>query len=83
MICLLSLNLVRNFNSPNCEHCSEKAGLEKTVQAAQSSNQILKMDCEKLQLTVTSMQRERDHEREEKEAAIQERDRAKAETQRM
>lgn len=57
--------------------------MEKAVQAAQSSNQILQMDCEKLQLTVMSTQRERDHEREEKEATIQERDRAKAETQRM
>lgn len=74
---------MRNVNSANYEHCSEKASLEKTVQAAQSSNQMLKMDCEKLQLTVTSVQRERDHEREEKEAAVQERDRAKAETQRM
>lgn len=57
--------------------------MEKTVQAALSSSQMLQMDCEKLQLTVLSTQRERDHEREDKEAAIQERDRAKAETQRM
>lgn len=57
--------------------------LEKAAQAAQSSGQLLQMDCEKLQLTVASTQRERDHEREEKEAAVQERDRAKAETQRM
>lgn len=65
------------------EHCSEKASLETTVQAAQSSNQILQMDCKKLLLNVASAQRERDHERDEKEAAVQERDRAKAETQRM
>lgn len=65
------------------EHCSDKVSLEKTAQAAQSSNQMLQMDCEKLQLTVSSVQRERDHEREEKEAAVQERERAKAETQRM
>lgn len=65
------------------QHCSEKLNLEKTIQAAQSSNQILQMDYEKLQLTVTSVLRERDHEREEKETAIQERERAKAETQRM
>ena len=57
--------------------------MEKTGQAAQSSSEMLQMDCKKLQLTVASMQRERDHERDEKEAAIQERDRAKAETQRM
>lgn len=62
---------------------SEKAGLEKTVQVTQSSNQMLQMDCKKLQLSVASVQRERDHERDEKEAAIQERDRAKSETQRM
>lgn len=65
------------------EHCSEKASLEKTVQAAQSSNQILHMDCKKLLRTAASAQRERDHERDEKEAAVQERDRAKAETQKM
>lgn len=65
------------------ECCSEKVNLEKTVQAAQSSSQLLQMDCEKLQLTVASVQRERDHEREEKEAAVQERDRAKAETLRV
>lgn len=65
------------------ECCSEKVNLEKEVQSAQSSSQMLQMDCEKLQLTVASVQRERDHEREEKEAAIHERDRAKAETQRM
>lgn len=57
--------------------------METTVQAAQSSNQVLQMDCKKLQLTVASTQRERDHERDEKEATIQERDRAKADTQRM
>lgn len=65
------------------EWCSEKAGLEKTVQVTQSSNQVLQMDCKKLQLSVTSMQRERDHERDEKEVAIHERDRAKSEAQRM
>lgn len=64
-------------------HYSEKVSLEKTAQAAQSSNQILQMECEKLQLAMTSAQRERDHEREEKEAVIQERDRAKEEIQRM
>lgn len=57
--------------------------LEKTAQAAQSSSQLLQMDCEKLQLTVAFVQRERDHEREEKEAAVQERDRAKAEALRV
>lgn len=57
--------------------------MTKTLQAAKSNNQLLQMDCEKLQLTVASVHRELDHEREEKEAAIQERDRAKAETQRM
>lgn len=57
--------------------------METTVQAAQSSNQVLQMDCKKLQLTVASTQRERDHERDEKEATIQERDRVKADTQRM
>ena len=62
---------------------SDKVNLEKSVQAAQSSNQMLQMDSERLQLTVASTQRERDHEREEKEAALQERDRVKAETQRM
>lgn len=71
------------FSSTLYERCSEKVSLEKTAQAAQSSNQILQMDCEKLQLAVTSAQRERDHEREEKESVIQERDRAKADTQRM
>lgn len=62
---------------------SEKVSLEKNLHLAQSSNQMLQMDCEKLQSAVTSMQRERDHDREEKEASVQERDRAKAEIQRM
>ncbi|MED6270511.1 hypothetical protein CHARACLAT_011138, partial [Characodon lateralis] len=62
---------------------SEKAKLEKSVQAAESSSQIVQMECEKLQLAVLGAQRERDHERDEKEAAVQERDRAKAETQRI
>lgn len=62
---------------------SEKTNLEKTLQAAQSSSQLLQMDCEKLQLSAASTQRERDHEREEKEAAIEERDRARADAQRM
>lgn len=53
------------------------------MQVTQSSNQVLQMDCKKLQLSVTSMQRERDHERDEKEVAIHERDRAKSEAQRM
>lgn len=63
--------------------CSEKVSLEKSIQAAQNSNQTLQMDCEKLQLAVASMQRERDHERKEKETIGLERDRAKAETQRL
>lgn len=53
------------------------------VQAAQGSSQLLEMETKKLQLIVASTQRERDHEREQKEAAVLERDRAKAETQRM
>lgn len=57
--------------------------MEKTAQAAQGSSQILEMEVKKLQLVVASMVRERDHEREQKEAAVLERDRAKAETQRM
>ena len=71
------------FNHDILPTCSEKLNLEKTVQAAQSSHQMLQMDNEKLQLAVASAQREQDHEREEKEVAIQERDRARAETQRM
>lgn len=63
--------------------CSEKASLEKTAQAAQGSSQLLEMEVKKLQLTVASTLRERDHEKEQKEAAVVERDRAKAETQRM
>lgn len=63
--------------------CSEKASLEKTAQAAQGSSQLLEMEVKKLQLTVTSALRERDHEREQKEAAVVERERAKAESQRM
>lgn len=57
--------------------------MEKVVQAAQGSSQLLEMETKKLQLIVASTQRERDHEREQKEAAVLERDRAKAETQRM
>lgn len=57
--------------------------MEKTAQAAQGSSQILEMEVKKLQLVVATMARERDHEREQKEAATLERDRAKAETQRM
>lgn len=53
------------------------------AQAAQGSSQLLEMEVKKLQLIVTSTLRERDHEREQKEAAVLERDRAKAETQRM
>lgn len=53
------------------------------VQAAQGSSQLLEMEVKKLQLIVTSTLRERDHEREQKEAVVLERDRAKAETQRM
>lgn len=53
------------------------------MKAAQNSNQTLQTDCDKLQLLLTSAQREKDHQREEKEAAILERDRAKAEVQRM
>lgn len=79
------VNMTVLFSSSHIiiKHCSEKASLEKTVQAAQSSNQMLQMDCKKLLLTAVSAQRERDHERDGKEAAIQERDRAKAETQKM
>lgn len=62
---------------------SEKSSLEKSVQVALSGNQVLQMDCKKLELSVSSLQRERDHERDEKEAAVQERDRAKAETLRV
>lgn len=62
---------------------SEKANLEKAVQAAQSSRQMLQMDYEKLQLAVASVQRERDSEREEKEAALHDRERWKTEIQRM
>lgn len=62
---------------------SDKASLEKSVQVALSGNQVLQMDCKKLELSVASLQRERDHERDEKEAAVQERDRAKAETLRV
>ncbi|XP_037535767.1 rootletin [Nematolebias whitei] len=62
---------------------SEKTNLEKSVQAAESSRQILQMEREKLQLAVASAQRERDREREEKEAAVQERERVKAEAQRI
>lgn len=57
--------------------------MEKMAQAAQGSSQLLEMEVKKLQLIVTSTLRERDHEREQKEAAVLERDRAKAETQRM
>lgn len=57
--------------------------MEKMVQAAQGSSQLLEMEFKKLQLIVASTQRERDHEREQKEATVVERDRAKAETQRM
>lgn len=57
--------------------------MEKMVQAAQGSSQLLEMEFKKFQLIVASMQRERDHEREQKEATVLERDRAKAETQRM
>lgn len=57
--------------------------MEKTAQAAQGSSQMLGMEVKKLQLVVASTARERDHEREQKEAAVLERDRAKAETQRM
>lgn len=57
--------------------------MEKTAQAAQGSSQMLEMEVKKLQMVVASMARERDHEREQKEAAVLERDRAKAETQRM
>lgn len=53
------------------------------VQTAQGSSQLLEMEFKKLQLIVASTQRERDHEREQKEATVVERDRAKAETQRM
>lgn len=62
---------------------SEKVAVEKAAQAALIKAQILQMDCEKLQQAVTSAQRERDHEREEKEAVLQEKDRAKAETERV
>lgn len=57
--------------------------MEKMAQAAQGSSQLLEMEVKKLQLIVTSTLRERDHEREQKEAVVLERDRAKAETQRM
>ena len=66
-----------------CVSTSGKGNLELVAQAAQSSTHMLQMDYEKLQLSVTSAQRERDHEREEREAALQERDRAKADTHRM
>lgn len=56
---------------------------EKTAQAAQGGSQLLEMEVKKLQLTVASTLRERDHEREQREAAALERERAKAETQRM
>lgn len=62
---------------------SEKANLEKAVQALHSSNQMLQMDYEKLQLAVASAQRERDREREEKEAAIHDGERWKTEIQKM
>lgn len=57
--------------------------MEKSLQVALGSSQVLQMDCRKLELNVASLQRERDHERDEKEAAVQERDRAKAETLRV
>lgn len=63
--------------------CSEKTSLEKSLQVALGSSQVLQMDCRKLELNVASLQRERDHEKDEKEAAVQERDRAKAETLRV
>lgn len=83
---------ISSFSITLLSHCpmsvpvrppSEKVSLEKSAQAAHSKAQILQMDCEKLQLAVTSAQRERDHEREEKESSIQERERAKAETERV
>lgn len=79
---LLAVSSCRSFNSV-IPSCSEKAKLEQSVQAAESSIQMLQMESEKLQLALLAAQRERDGEREEKEAAAQERDRAKAETQRM
>lgn len=57
--------------------------MEKAAQTALIKAQILQMDVEKLQQAVTLAQRERDHEREEKEAVLQEKDRAKAETERV
>lgn len=62
---------------------SEKMAVEKAAQTALIKAQILQMDVEKLQQAVTLAQRERDHEREEKVDALQERDRAKAETDRV